>query len=195
MTLCDWCDERFDEFVDGELCADDAAMFSRHIEFCESCQTAVDKHFTFVDSAQQLRQRFRNQHKITFQQTGSRVRRAVRNQQIATAMKVSAVVLIVGAVGWKFLSPRHEVSRPAEPPTEQIAQVEEPLEPRETTSKVQVEIEDSAYVAVPVENKNPNITIFWLHPTFDTNNDSQVDSDDDSTFLNQQETLFASKSL
>lgn len=38
---CDWCDERLEPWLDGELAADEAAALERHVAECRRCERQV----------------------------------------------------------------------------------------------------------------------------------------------------------
>lgn len=193
MTLCSWCDERFDNFIDDELCVDDKALFLRHIEFCESCKSTVEAHYAFVESASDFRNSLDGQHARSLHQTKTLIRRAIRLRQLATITKATIAMLVVGTICWNLRLPQQDNrSHSVTPPAEPLVNSQPRSEPSKDPSKATVEIRDSEYVAVPIESRNPKITIYWLHPTFKP---VVEESDGDSTFIFQRENLLASKSL
>lgn len=182
MTVC----HLIDRFLDGELSGEESARFQRHLAGCEACQTEYEAHQEFQRWVDQAKGRFDHQAR----DVGPRIQRAVRwRRNRPRRLALSGIAATVAlAIGWsQLIEAPHEMSPEVVAHSAAKVDIDPASEVPAATSKASVLVpEEVPYLAVPLPSTNPNVTIIWLHPTYESSS-----KPDASTAPPRAETLVA----
>ena len=98
-----------------------------------------------------------------------------RGRRIQMAVCVSAAVFLIGIVGtWKFM-PMDESDHSAVANGIEADSIQKSHAERIVESKPQAIVElapESKYLAVPLKTSNSNVTVLWLYPTHEPDDDA-----------------------
>lgn len=200
--------EQLDDYLDGELTSEEASRFRDHVEYCSACRVNLEAMAEFDELVAEAKSSFDEWY--VSHATQDRPALVDGIQVVATqrslAGRVLASVAVVAATIALVVVARDIAMRmPGNPPHREIGRssgssgrsgVEVLSDSTEIAQLTKARVnmtEDSRYLAQPIESSNPNITIYWLHPTVDAVSDSE---DVDSSLVPEEKTnLLARKAL
>lgn len=167
MSLC----SRIEEYLSNELPTELSREFEDHLVQCNDCRLEVDSHHEWERLASKVKQRFDSESSAYHQRIRSRLASVEQRHRFTVALTQVAVGLgsaaaVVFAIAWAGGWPpaRHE------PPASLVNQRTinpDVLSPRSSVPpqpSISVDA-GSPYLVVPVESVNPDVTVYWFHPT------------------------------
>lgn len=180
-------------YLDGELPAEQADRFCQHAMMCAKCQNQLEAQAEFERLVAAARDQFDRRHRTDCQDVAVLVRRRIKARRIVSGVGIVAASLaatIVIALGtMNFPSSPQVANELTVDESIVIAPELEPVPDETHLASDRVEVTttvEADYLAEPVRTQNPNVTIYWLHPTI------KVNPVADSTFFpNANETLLA----
>jgi anti-sigma factor (TIGR02949 family) len=158
---CQW----LDDYLDNDLTGADLARFEAHLENCSACMRAVGEHRRLTELLSEAVAK--EPLPVGLSDRIARKLRATRRRRIAAvALAVAATVAI--AFIWWFgqapIKPKEAILAKHEIKAQPVA----PL-PAGPDNSPQVEVifhGNPGVIAVPEKTDSPNITFFWVYPSF-----------------------------
>lgn len=196
--------EQLDDYLDGDLAPEAASRFREHVEVCGECQTNLDAMSEFDGLVAEAKLVFDDWNGVRQDRSALVDEIQVANQRSVASRVVTSVAVVAATIAMAVVARNIAMRMPGNSSPREFSQslesgsrsgVDAPSD--DSTELAQITkaslnmAEDSRYLAEPIESSNPNITIYWLHPTVDA-----VASEDDSSSLpKQQVDLLAGRTL
>ena len=167
------CDRLDDYLLDG-LSAEEASAFEAHLSGCSTCRDELEHQRRIDRLLAQGTGRFEAVPRWLIGRIEGRIHRSARRRVVRMACGLSAAALAVSALGvWLTIgglgtgNNRQPLVHERAEPGEDGNRVDPPGGPTPRPQPVaSVSIADpSAAILVPVETKQPNVSIVWIYPT------------------------------
>lgn len=194
--------EQLDDFLDGDLSTAKADSFREHATVCDACRESLEALAVFEGMVRDSKSMFDDWYQDDLNvaissatlPTADKVDLPIRSRSSASRLLISitivAATIAVTLLGRKFYDLSRIERRPAVPFAGTQGGQRSESNRLETVS---LKLQGSGYLAEPIKSSNPDVTIYWLHPTTDTVNAAEkVDS---SATPEQESSLIARRTL
>lgn len=167
------CDRLDDYLLDG-LSEEEASAFEAHVSGCSACRDELEHQRRIDRLLAQGTGRFEAVPRRLIDRIEGRVRRSARRRAVRMACGLSVAALAISALAvWLTVgglgtgNNRQPVVHEGAEPGDEGNQVDPSGGPTPRPQPVaSISIADpSAAILVPVETKQPNVSIVWIYPT------------------------------
>lgn len=194
--------EQLDDYLDGDLTPEQASRFREHSQVCGECRANLEAMAEFGGFVSEARSSFDDWYVEQSERTNNVPALALSRSEPSIKRRVAISVAIIAATIAAVLAARtitlpasgdgqREVvkadstkSNGSKKQSNGSIGVAEAVKPQRTKTSITMP-QDSGYLAQPIQSSNPNITIYWLHPTMNT---KAKKAGDDSSATPEQET-------